>query len=352
MKRLFYLLTLLLLLPALVIAWPVNWGEVIMQNDLTINGTIIVGRTASPTIAFGDSDTTDDDDNVQVVVACTDTGAGTEDCDVTWGQQVAGSMTTYQNVDADGSLTFSKDTIFDGTTPLVTIGDAGAEDAQITFDGNVEDFYIALYDTDDDLVIGLGATAGTTPAITISDAGASTITTAFGGTVTALEMGSGNSLGWNSGTTKITATTSADLQLSSGTNIAYLIKDSSGTPQDGLATGLQFFGYAISLTDDAEADSCTLGGSGTADCFILPVATSSGRLVVYSATAYGEYTVSSVGVATSRGAAETNTAYVAAIADCDNDVICLFDDATTANALGIINQLGSTQTVQVQFWYD
>jgi hypothetical protein len=56
-----------------------------------------------------------------------------------------------------------------GTTPTLTIGDAGAEDASIVFDGNAQDFYIALDDSADDLVIGLGATIGTTPAISIDE---------------------------------------------------------------------------------------------------------------------------------------------------------------------------------------
>jgi len=56
-----------------------------------------------------------------------------------------------------------------GTTPTLTIGDAGAEDTAIVFDGNAQDFYIALDDSADDLLIGLGSTVGTTPAISIDE---------------------------------------------------------------------------------------------------------------------------------------------------------------------------------------
>jgi hypothetical protein len=56
-----------------------------------------------------------------------------------------------------------------GTTPTLTIGDAGAEDTKIVFDGNAQDFYIALDDSADDLVIGKGSTVGTTPAISIDE---------------------------------------------------------------------------------------------------------------------------------------------------------------------------------------
>jgi hypothetical protein len=64
-------------------------------------------------------------------------------------------------------VTATGDWVFKGTTPTLTIGDAGAEDAGIVFDGNVVDFYVALDDTSDDLVIGEGSVVGTEPRITI-----------------------------------------------------------------------------------------------------------------------------------------------------------------------------------------
>jgi hypothetical protein len=58
-----------------------------------------------------------------------------------------------------------------GTTPTLTIGDAGAEDTKIVFDGNAQDYHIGLDDSADDLVIGLGSTLGTTSHIVIDEAG-------------------------------------------------------------------------------------------------------------------------------------------------------------------------------------
>ena len=66
-------------------------------------------------------------------------------------------------------LDFNSDITLSGTTPKLTIGDAGAEDTAIVFDGNAQDFYIALDDSADDLVIGLGSAVGTTPAISIDE---------------------------------------------------------------------------------------------------------------------------------------------------------------------------------------
>ena len=56
-----------------------------------------------------------------------------------------------------------------GTTPTLTIGDAGAEDTKIVFDGNAQDFYIGLDDSADDLIIGLGSAVGTTPIISVDE---------------------------------------------------------------------------------------------------------------------------------------------------------------------------------------
>ena len=58
-----------------------------------------------------------------------------------------------------------------GTTPTLTIGDAGAEDAKIVFDGNAQDFHVGLDDSADDLVIGVGSALGTTAAIVIDEDG-------------------------------------------------------------------------------------------------------------------------------------------------------------------------------------
>jgi len=57
----------------------------------------------------------------------------------------------------------------DGATPKLTIGNATAEDASIVYDGNAKDFYIALDDSADKLVIGEGSTVGTNSILTITD---------------------------------------------------------------------------------------------------------------------------------------------------------------------------------------
>ena len=66
-------------------------------------------------------------------------------------------------------LDFNSDITLSGTTPTLTIGDAGAEDTKIVFDGNAKDFYIGLDDSADKLVIGEGSTVGTNNILTITD---------------------------------------------------------------------------------------------------------------------------------------------------------------------------------------
>ncbi len=70
---------------------------------------------------------------------------------------------------ASGVVTIAGDVKITGTTPLLTIGDAGAEDTTILFDGNAKDFHIALDDSADKLIIGEGSTVGTNEILSITD---------------------------------------------------------------------------------------------------------------------------------------------------------------------------------------
>ena len=88
-----------------------------------------------------------------------------------YAQILAGTISS--NVDAltlgSSSADFNIPVKVLGTTPTLTIGDAGAEDTKIVFDGNAQDFYIALDDSADDLLIGKGSTVGTTPIISMDE---------------------------------------------------------------------------------------------------------------------------------------------------------------------------------------
>ena len=70
-----------------------------------------------------------------------------------------------------GARTFNGGITMGGTTPTLTIGDAGAEDTKIVFDGNAQDYHIGLDDSADSLVIGKGSALGTTSHIVTDENG-------------------------------------------------------------------------------------------------------------------------------------------------------------------------------------
>jgi len=75
------------------------------------------------------------------------------------------------NLTTPGTLTVTDSALISGSTPTLTIGDAGAEDTKIVFDGNAQDFHIGLDDTADDLVIGKGSALGTTTHMAFTEDG-------------------------------------------------------------------------------------------------------------------------------------------------------------------------------------
>jgi len=81
----------------------------------------------------------------------------------------SGGLNGEANLTFDGNALVVK-----GTSPSITVGDAGAEDTKIVFDGNAQDYYMGLDDTDDDLKIGLGSAVGTTAHMVFDETGAIT----------------------------------------------------------------------------------------------------------------------------------------------------------------------------------
>jgi len=81
------------------------------------------------------------------------------------GDDAASGLGTAFHIDADKKSTFYGDVVMGGTTPSLTIGDAGAEDTMLVFDGNAQDYRIGLDDGTDVLEFGVGSAHGTTTSL-------------------------------------------------------------------------------------------------------------------------------------------------------------------------------------------
>ena len=147
-------------------------GAATVGGDLTVTGNIIgdieiTGTT--PKLTIGDAGAEDStlqfDGNAQDFYIALDDSA--DDLLIGLGSTVG--TTPALAIDENLLATFHGGITMAGTTPTLTIGDAGAEDTKIVFDGNAQDFYIGLDDSADDLLIGLGSAVGTTPAISIDE---------------------------------------------------------------------------------------------------------------------------------------------------------------------------------------
>jgi hypothetical protein len=162
---------------------------------------------------------------------------------------------------ASGVVTIVGDVKITGTTPLLTIGDAGAEDTTLLFDGNAKDFYVALDDSADKLLIGEGSTVGTNPILSITD---DTVTLGDGAAVDTAIVFDGNAKDFH-----IALDDSADKLIigegsTVGTNEILSITDDTVTIGDGAAvdTYLNFDGNAADfrIGIDDGTDKLEIGG--------------------------------------------------------------------------------------------
>ena len=93
------------------------------------------------------------------------------------------SHATALTISDDLGATFAGDVVISGTTPQLTIGDGGAEDTLLVFDGNAADWRMGIDDGTDVLEIGVGAAHGTTTAIGVNANAQTQVLAAFAANV-------------------------------------------------------------------------------------------------------------------------------------------------------------------------
>jgi hypothetical protein len=87
---------------------------------------------------------------------------------------IDGGGSLFMKVDTTNSaplITFDEDVVITGTTPKLTIGDNGAEDTLLIFDGAEINYRLGIDDSANQFEIGLGDAHDTTPVIVMDNAG-------------------------------------------------------------------------------------------------------------------------------------------------------------------------------------
>jgi len=212
----------------------VSVGDDHLRMLKTVLKTQFSGLTGTTAIASSEAE-------LNILDGVTATAAELNYLDITTLGTSADSKALTQ---ASGVVTIAGDVVVSGTTPKVTIGDAGAEDTTLLFDGNAKDFYVALDDSADKLVIGEGSTVGTNSILTITD---DTVTLGDGAAVDTAIVFDGNAKDFH-----IALDDSADKLVigegsTVGTNEILTITDDTVTIGDGAAvdTYLNFDGNAV-----------------------------------------------------------------------------------------------------------
>ena len=150
--------------------------DLTVTDDASVGGDLLVsGEVQTANIGFTDGDnaiTIADGGGITAANGITSTAASNtfgatsfNDANITNVGDIA-----LDSLSADGSsISIASPVVINGSTPTLTIGDAGAEDTKLVFDGNAQDYYIGLDDSADSLILGNGSTVGSNVAIGINE---------------------------------------------------------------------------------------------------------------------------------------------------------------------------------------
>ena len=237
--------------------------DLTVTDDASVGGDLLVsGEVQTANIGFTDGDnaiTIADGGGITAANGITSTAASNtfgatsfNDANITNVGDIA-----LDSLSADGSsISIASPVVINGSTPTLTIGDAGAEDTKLVFDGNAQDFYIGLDDSADDLLIGNGSTVGSNVAIGINESqvvqfnGAYTFPTSDGSANQVLQTNGSGALSFAavSGTT---INNNADNRLITGSGTANTLEGEANATWNGntLALTAGAGNTGISLTD-------------------------------------------------------------------------------------------------------
>ena len=260
--------------------------DLTVTDDASVGGDLLVsGEVQTANIGFTDGDnaiTIADGGGITAANGITSTAASNtfgatsfNDANITNVGDIA-----LDSLSADGSsISIASPVVINGTTPSLTIGDAGAEDTSLVFDGNEKDFYVGLDDSANKLILGVGSTVGTNPilildddSVVIGDGAAVDTSIVFDGNAAdyyialddsadSLILGNGSTVGSN---IAIAINASQVVKF----NDAYTFPTSDGSANQVLQTngsGALSFATASGTTINNNADNRLITGSGTAN---------------------------------------------------------------------------------------
>ena len=237
--------------------------DLTVTDDASVGGDLLVsGEVQTANIGFTDGDnaiTIADGGGITAANGITSTAASNtfgatsfNDANITNVGDIA-----LDSLSADGSsISIASPLVINGSTPTLTIGDAGAEDTKLVFDGNAQDFYIGLDDSADDLLIGNGSTVGSNVAIGINESqvvqfnGAYTFPTSDGSANQVLQTNGSGALSFAS-VSGTTINNNADNRLITGSGTANTLEGEANATWNGntLALTAGAGNTGISLTD-------------------------------------------------------------------------------------------------------
>jgi hypothetical protein len=237
--------------------------DLTVTDDASVGGDLLVsGEVQTANIGFTDGDnaiTIADGGGITAANGITSTAASNtfgatsfNDANITNVGDIA-----LDSLSADGSsISIASPVVINGSTPTLTIGDAGAEDTKLVFDGNAQDFYIGLDDSADDLLIGNGSTVGSNVAIGINESqvvqfnGAYTFPTSDGSANQVLQTNGSGALSFAS-VSGTTINNNADNRLITGSGTANTLEGEANATWNGntLALTAGAGNTGISLTD-------------------------------------------------------------------------------------------------------